>query len=131
MPKPNDTPSPALILDHATREVRSAESAPNPTPAAPKSAHLTLAEAAEGLLNLTIPEGADAALGRLELSVRNYRFAEKAAQATPFGSVVKLAIQALDEGNIEAARKCMNVLLMATDYVPLIDVDAVTAPREP
>jgi hypothetical protein len=101
--------------------------------AAPKSAHAILAEAVDRLFAimasaLPMEESVDDAMGQLELARKNYHLAEKAAAATPFGSVTATALAALDRGDIEGARKCLNVLALAGDYVPLVDLSSITAP---
>lgn len=101
--------------------------------AAPKPAHVALADAVDRLFRIMASEAPmqqsiDDAMGQIELARRNYRLAASVAGDMNFGAVVAKALAFLDAGNADGVRACLNALNLAADYVPLVDLSSITAP---
>lgn len=94
------------------------------------TAHAEMADALEALLKMEATTDAEALAiaERAEKALKAYRIAQIVGGAAPFGSIIKTAIKALDDGKVEDAMKCLKTLDMATDYAPLVDLSKLGLP---
>lgn len=94
----------------------------------PVTAHKKLADAAKAHLESSDDAGMLETAKALANAWSAYCIAEAAALEVPFGRLLKTALDQLEAGEIEAVKTCLSTLLMAGDFVPVVDV-AMLAPK--
>jgi hypothetical protein len=91
----------------------------------PKSAHAILADAVAKVLDPPLIDQTPTYVAELEMALHNYRLASNTALETSFGRIIRGAILAIDNGAPQDAKRYLSTLLLANDFVPVVDVNNI------